>query len=364
MIADAERKGAAPRPVLAVVRRQRVGARHLATARSCSASASRSGRRASSSSSASSFSFLLCGVVAIAGKRGLGPDDGALARRLRRARATGAASCISWLLTVGWETVLTILADAGHRDRLRRGSAGAAARRPRSSPLLVVARADRRRRRDRLRPHHADADGDHRRHRRAHRRLHPAHARPHRPRRRHRAARRLRAGVHRRPGLHHDRVRPRLGQHRRRLLALPAARTPPARASSAGRPSARSVAPLVLVVFGLLLAGSDADADGRRSRPTRSARSPRCCRPGSSCRSRSSPCSAWSAARCSTSTPPDSRCSRRPAASRDRWPPGSTASIMTLGTIYVVFIADELPRRRSRASSSRSACRSPPGRGS
>ena len=41
-----------------------------------------------------------------------------------------------------------------------------------------------------------------------------------------------------------------------------------------------------------------------RSPPTRSARSARCCRPGSSCRSSSSRCSAWSAARCSTSTRP------------------------------------------------------------
>ena len=41
-----------------------------------------------------------------------------------------------------------------------------------------------------------------------------------------------------------------------------------------------------------------------RSTPTRSARSPPSCRPGTWCRSSSSRCSAWSAARCSTSTPP------------------------------------------------------------
>ena len=53
-----------------------------------------------------------------------------------------------------------------------------------------------------------------------------------------------------------------------------------------------ALGPAVLIVFGLLLAGSSPQLtkDDRR-RPDRRAR-PRCCRPGSWCRSRSSPCSA------------------------------------------------------------------------
>lgn len=55
------------------------------------------------------FSFLLCGVVALAGKRGSAPTM-TLSRAALGVRGNRAASVLSWLLTVGWETVLTALA--------------------------------------------------------------------------------------------------------------------------------------------------------------------------------------------------------------------------------------------------------------
>ena len=60
----------------------------------------------------------------------------------------------------------------------------------------------------------------------------------------------------RRLRVHADRLRPRLGERGRRLLALPAAATRAAAAWSAGRPSASSLAPVILLIFGILLAGS------------------------------------------------------------------------------------------------------------
>ena len=55
------------------------------------------------------FSFLLCGFVALAGKRGSAPTM-VLSRAAFGVRGNRLPSVISWLLTVGWETVLTILA--------------------------------------------------------------------------------------------------------------------------------------------------------------------------------------------------------------------------------------------------------------
>jgi len=55
------------------------------------------------------FSFLLCGLVALAGKRGSAPTM-VLSRAAFGVRGNKLPSVISWLLTVGWETVLTILA--------------------------------------------------------------------------------------------------------------------------------------------------------------------------------------------------------------------------------------------------------------
>ncbi|MGJ5749596.1 purine-cytosine permease-like protein [Streptomyces puniciscabiei] len=54
-------------------------------------------------------SFLLCGVVAVAGKRGSAPTM-VLSRAAYGVRGNRLPSVISWMLTVGWETVLTALA--------------------------------------------------------------------------------------------------------------------------------------------------------------------------------------------------------------------------------------------------------------
>jgi purine-cytosine permease-like protein len=55
------------------------------------------------------FSFLLCGLVAVAGKRGSAPTM-VLTRAAMGVRGSRVASFLSWILTVGWETVLTSLA--------------------------------------------------------------------------------------------------------------------------------------------------------------------------------------------------------------------------------------------------------------
>jgi NCS1 family nucleobase:cation symporter-1 len=55
------------------------------------------------------FSFLLCGFVAVAGKRGSAPTM-VLSRAAFGVRGNRLPSAISWILTVGWETVLTALA--------------------------------------------------------------------------------------------------------------------------------------------------------------------------------------------------------------------------------------------------------------
>src|SRR5580698_11672589 len=54
-------------------------------------------------------SFLLCGFIAVAGKRGSAPTM-VLGRAAFGVRGNKLPSLISWVLTVGWETVLTILA--------------------------------------------------------------------------------------------------------------------------------------------------------------------------------------------------------------------------------------------------------------
>src|SRR5450432_3481018 len=54
------------------------------------------------------FSFLLCGFIAVAGKRGSVPTM-ILGRAAFGVRGNKLPSAISWLLTVGWETVLIIL---------------------------------------------------------------------------------------------------------------------------------------------------------------------------------------------------------------------------------------------------------------
>ena len=54
-------------------------------------------------------SFLLCGFIAVAGKRGSAPTM-VLGRAAFGVRGNKLPSLISWVLTVGWETVLIILA--------------------------------------------------------------------------------------------------------------------------------------------------------------------------------------------------------------------------------------------------------------
>ena len=120
----------------------------------------------------------------------------------------------------------------------------------------------------------------------------------------------LGAGGHRRAGLRDDRLRARLGQRRRRLLALPAAPRPRAGGvvgwTTFGSSHRAGRAAGLRPAAGRLVARACAP----RSPPTRSARWPTllpdlvpgAVRPRRGAR-------AWSAARCSTSTPPGWRCS-------------------------------------------------------
>ncbi|WP_314173504.1 purine-cytosine permease family protein [Streptomyces winkii] len=55
------------------------------------------------------FSFLLCGFIAVAGKRGSAPTM-VLSRAAFGVRGNRLPSAVSWMLTVGWETVLVSLA--------------------------------------------------------------------------------------------------------------------------------------------------------------------------------------------------------------------------------------------------------------
>lgn len=55
------------------------------------------------------FSFLLCGFISLAGKRGSAPTM-VLSRAALGVRGNRVASGLSWMLTVGWETVLCALA--------------------------------------------------------------------------------------------------------------------------------------------------------------------------------------------------------------------------------------------------------------
>ena len=55
------------------------------------------------------FSFFLCGAVAVAGKRGSAPTM-VLSRAAMGVNGNRVAPVLSWILTVGWETVLTAMA--------------------------------------------------------------------------------------------------------------------------------------------------------------------------------------------------------------------------------------------------------------
>ena len=138
VIGDADRKGRPAAALLAVVRRERVASglsygsfaarlRHLA-----------SGRPWSPASIGIVVSFLLCGLIAIAGKRGSAPTWCSAGPRSASA-ATGVPSVLSWLLTVGWETVLVVAGDAGDRDRSSTSSGWGGGTATKVVALVVVA---------------------------------------------------------------------------------------------------------------------------------------------------------------------------------------------------------------------------------
>jgi len=82
-------------------------------------------------------SFLLCGVIALAGKRGSAPTM-VLSRAMFGVRGNRLPAVISWVLTVGWETALTalaVLATSTVFARLGFGSGPA----PKIVALIVVA---------------------------------------------------------------------------------------------------------------------------------------------------------------------------------------------------------------------------------
>ena len=174
----------------------------------------------------------MVGAVAVVLPRRPGLDRRASAARRRRSccrarrSAAGATPCpalVSYVLLVGWETVLVALSTLAtatvferlgwshgnaHQDRRVRGGRG----------------GDRARRDHGLRPDHAAAEVPHDRADRRHRRLRRPHLGPHPPRHAagHPERRHQRGDRRRGPG--DDRVRGRLGEHRRRLLPLPPAR--------------------------------------------------------------------------------------------------------------------------------------------
>ncbi|MEJ1229990.1 MAG: cytosine permease [Galbitalea sp.] len=82
-------------------------------------------------------SFLLCGVIALAGKRGSAPTM-VLSRAMFGVRGNRVPAILSWILTVGWETALTalaVLATSTVFTRLGLGSGPA----PKIIALIVVA---------------------------------------------------------------------------------------------------------------------------------------------------------------------------------------------------------------------------------
>ena len=170
-------------------------------------------------------SFLLCGIIAIAGKRGSAPTM-ILSRAAFGVNGQKVPGVISWLVSIGWETflaILAVLATATIFEQLGWGGGTGTkivARRswsPRSIVLASVAGyhiimrmqsvltwvtgivTDRLRRRDAS----TTSTGP-----------------------RCRSSRRAGPGGGRRVRPGDDRLRPRLDQHRRRLVALPAPRRP------------------------------------------------------------------------------------------------------------------------------------------
>ena len=171
--------GATSRPVLAVVRGQRLGVRHLATPRSSAASASRfwqgalvdrrRDHRLVRRSAASSRSPASAGSA----------PTMILSRAAFGVIGQKVPGVISWLISIGWETflaILAVLATATIFEQLGWGGGTAT----KVVAAVVVAAAHRRRLGRRLPRHHADAVGADLGHRHRHDRLHPADAGPRR----------------------------------------------------------------------------------------------------------------------------------------------------------------------------------------
>ena len=112
VIAESERKGDAARPVLAVVRGQHLGAGDQLRRRSSSASGSPFWQATIAAVVGIVLSFALCGVVALAGKRGSAPTM-VLSRAPFGVKGNALPTFLSWVLLVGWETVLVSLASLG-----------------------------------------------------------------------------------------------------------------------------------------------------------------------------------------------------------------------------------------------------------
>jgi nucleobase:cation symporter-1, NCS1 family len=71
-------------------------------------------------------SFLLCGVISVAGKRGNAPTM-VLSRAAFGVRGNALPTFLSWVLTVGWETVLTVTATLATTTVLSRLGVGGGA---------------------------------------------------------------------------------------------------------------------------------------------------------------------------------------------------------------------------------------------
>ena len=227
-------------------------------------------------------SFLLCGFIAVAGKRGSAPTM-VLGRAAFGVNGNKLPSVISWLLTVGWETVLVILATLATATVFERLGWGGGTVTKVIALIVVVALTifggvmgfDLIMRMQSVitivtavltvgfiilvidKIHWSAVSA---------------------------VPSGVGAGAHRRPGVHDDRLRARLGQRGRRLFALPA---------QAVLGQGRDRLDHVRLLDRTDLPGDLRTAAGRlarrpsppRSVPTRSGRWPTCCPPGTSSRS-------------------------------------------------------------------------------
>ena len=259
-------QGHAEGPVLAVVRGEHLGARRSAMARSFSDFGVSFWQATSPASIGIVFSFLLVGLVSLAGKRGLRADDGDLARRVRRPRQQAcrrsSPGCCSSAGRPCWSR-----SPRWRRRRCSSGSAGRRATRPRSSrsswsprsSSVPASSASTRSCSCRRYLTVVLARGD--------RRLHRAHRRRSRLGRGLRAPVRLGRGVHRRARLRDDRRSGSAGS-----TPAPTTRATCRRTSSSARrrlvDDVRRAAsrPIVLVLYGLLLAGSATRAEAAIAR--------------------------------------------------------------------------------------------------